>query len=124
MKTIEQLINSEKAKLLHQLFRNEIPDFITFTANTCATIKEEEQAQRANWDNGLMDFDFWLYLVNDAEKRIQQYGVKLYKSSQLFADQLFDGYGAMYMVHCLNLYTTIRQHPNRKFSLAVELLFL
>lgn len=109
---------------MHQLFPSEIPDLVKFVSGMCATIQEEEQAQRAKWDNGLFDFDFWLFLVSDAEKRIKQYGVKLHRSSGLFADQLFDGYGAIYMVHCLNLYTTIRQHPNRKFSLAVELLFL
>ncbi len=123
MKTLNSFTNVDKAKLLHELFPDEIPAFIEFTKGMCATIKEHEQAHRDKWENGLFGFDFWLSLINDAERKIKQYGTKLEKSSKLFSDQLFDGYLAIYSHHCLTVYTTVRQHPNRKFVVAVDLLF-
>jgi len=123
MKTIDRLTNVEKAKLLHQLFPAEIPAFLEFAEGMCSGIREDEQNQREKWDFGLFTFDFWLTLIGQAEKKIEQYGMKLHKSSGLFADQLFDGYLAMYMVHCLTVYTTARVHPNGRFTKAVDLLF-
>lgn len=123
MKSLTNLTNIEKAKLLHQLFQDEMPAFLEFVQNMCVTIKEQEQLHRERWGNGLLNFDFWLLLLDEAEKRIDQYRNRLSKSAQLFADQLFDGYLALYLVHCLMVYTTTRQHPNMKFTKAVDLLF-
>lgn len=124
MKPLESLNNAEKGKLLHSLFPAEIAGVLQFVSGTSQTIKEEQEKLRNNWgDSQLFTFDFWLTLVQQAEKIIKQYGSKLEKSSSLFADQLFDGYGAVYMVHCLILYTSVRQHTNPKFTLAIDLLF-
>lgn len=123
MKPLEQLINVEKAKLLHELFPQEIPALLEYTANICRTIQEEEQLLRNRWDNGLFTFDVWLSFVREVSDKIDRYGKRLHTQSGLFADQLFDGYLALYMVHCLNLYTSTRQHHNRKLVQAIELLF-
>jgi len=123
MKPLEQLINVEKANLLHQLFPSEIPALLQFVQGMCETITEHETQQRENWNNGLFSFKFWLSLVNETERLIKKHGNKLHHSSRLFSDQLFDGYLAAYMTHCLVIYTTQRVHPNAKFSKAVDLLF-
>jgi hypothetical protein len=123
MKAIGQMNNVEKGKLLHQLFPSEIPAFLQYVQRMCTTIKEEEQQQREQWNNGLFGFDFWLSLIGDAEQKINRYGSKLHHNSGLFADQLFDGYLAMYIVHCLMVYTTVRKHPNGKFTMTIDLLF-
>lgn len=123
MKAIDQLTNVEKGKLLHQLFPSEIPALLQYVQKMCSTIKENEQQQREKWEHGLFSFDFWLSLINDAEQKINRYGGKLYSNSGLFADQLFDGYLAMYVVHCLTVYTTVREHPDSKFTHAIALLF-
>jgi hypothetical protein len=123
MKPLEKFINIEKARLLHQLFPQEIPALLDFVLGMCQTIKENEAIHRTKWDNGLFSFNFWMSLLEDVEKRSLKYGTKLHGISRLFADQLFEGYLAMYMVHCLIVYTTTRQHPNRKFALAIDLLF-
>ncbi len=123
MKTLENLNNVEKGKLMHELFPKEIPALLEFVHGMCATIKENEPEQRRQWEHGLFGFDFWLSLVSDVEKKINQYGMKLHSSSKLFSDQLFDGYLAIYMVHCLMVYTTQRVHTNRKFTISIDLLF-
>lgn len=123
MKPLNELSNTERAMLLHQLFPEAIPAFLDFATGMSQTIREDEAGQRANWTMEIVSFDFWLTLADTAGKQINKYGRQLHNSSKVFAEQLFDGYLAMYMVHCLTVYTTVRQHPNRKFTLAVDLLF-
>ncbi len=123
MKPLENLINVEKAKLLHELFPKEIPALLAYTGSMCLTIQEEEQLLRSKWDNGLFTVDAWLSFVKEVGNKINRYGQRLHTQSRLFADQLFDGYLALYMVHCLTLYTTLRKHDNPKFTLAIDLLF-
>lgn len=123
MKSLEELINVEKGRLLHQLFPAEIPAFLQFVAAMSQTIEEEQERIKSQWDNGLFDFDFWLSLSREAAKKITRYSKRLHTNSRLFADQLFDGYAALYLSHCLIQYTQPRKHENEKFALAVQLLF-
>lgn len=123
MKPLENLINVEKAKLLHELFPQEIPALLEYVNGMCLTIQEDEQLTRSQWENGLLTVEAWLSFVEEVRYKIEKYGKRMHEQSRLFADQLFDGYVAIYMVHCMTLYTTIRQHPNHKFSLAIDLLF-
>ena len=123
MKPLDKCTNVEKAKLLHQLFPNEIPNLLQFVQGIAQSIKEDEESSRQAWKNGLFTFDFWLSLVVDVETRIEKYGDKLYNSSSLFADQLFDSFLSYFMTYSLILFTTIQQHPNKDFTKAVDLLF-
>nr|WP_288813122.1 hypothetical protein [uncultured Sphingobacterium sp.] len=123
MKPLENLTNTERARMLHQLFPHEIPALIEFTEGVCLAIIQEEKRHRANWDNGLFTFDYWLSLLVQVGQNIGVYGKAMGKRSALFAEHLFSGHLAMVMAHAMYLYTTTRQHPNRKFTLAIDLLF-
>ena len=123
MKPLEDLINVEKARLLHELFPQEMPALLEYTNNMCLTILEDEQAIRNQWENGLLTVEAWLSFVEEVRNKIGKYGKRLHTQSRLFADQLFDGYTALYMAHCMLSYTTIRKHSNYKFVLAIDLLF-
>jgi hypothetical protein len=123
MKPLDNLNNVERAKLLHELFPDEISAVLKYVKSLSITIEEEKEMLMSKWDNQLFSFAFWLSLAKDAEKKIDQYGEKLHKSSRLFADQLFDGYRALYLSHCLTQLISHQQHQNRKFTKAVELLF-
>lgn len=123
MKSLDRLNNLERAALLHQLFPEAIPDLVDFIQGMCISIKEDEEMNRKAWSNGLMTFDYWLALLNQVEAAIAQYGKKLHKSHRLFADQLFDGLLACYTAYCITVYVTTKQHPNPKFTMAVDLLF-
>ena len=123
MKPLDNLINVERAKLLHELFPQEIPALLEYTNNMCITIQEDEQLTRSQWENGLLTVEAWLSFVEEVRSKINRYGKRLHTQSRLFADQLFDGHTALYMVHCMTLYTTIRKHNNYKFALAIDLLF-
>lgn len=123
MKPLESLSNVEKGKLLHNLFPQEIPAYLEYAERLCDTIKEDEGNQRKSWDIGFISFDFWIHLITQTQRKIEQYGIRLHQNSKLFSDQLFDGQLAMFQVHALLLYTHTRQHPNPKFTAAIELFF-
>ena len=123
MKPLEQLINVEKARLLHELFSQEIPALLTYTYNMCLTLLEDEQSMRSHWKNAFLTVDAWLSFIRTAKEIIDKYEKRLQKQSDLFADRLFEGFIALYMVHCLTLYSTVQRHPNHEFVLAVDLLF-
>lgn len=123
MKSLDNLNNVERAKLFHELFPDEIPAILEYVKILSITIEEEKEILNSKWDNQLFSFAFWLSLANDTKKKIDQYGKKLHKSSRLFADQLFDGYAALYLAHCLIQLISQQEHQNKKFSKAVELLF-
>lgn len=123
MKPLNNLNTVERAKLLHELFPDEIPDILKYVKCLSITIEKEKEMLNSKWNNQLFSFAFWLSLAKDAEKKIDQYGEKLHKSSRLFADQLFDGYAALYLAHCLIQLITQQEYQNKKFAKAVQLLF-
>lgn len=123
MEPLHKSTNVTKAKLLHQLFPNEIPALLDFIADMCITIQEDEARSRKAFGEGLFTFDFWLYLLRQVEEVIKKKKALLQKSDKIFSEQLFDGYLACYTNHCIIVYTSTRQHSNVKFIQAVELLF-
>lgn len=123
MKPLENLTNIERAKMLHQLFPEEMPALIDYTEGVCIAILQETERHRANWNNPLITFDYWILLIKQVKQNIKEYGMGMCKQINLFTEALFSGHLAMVMVHSMYLYTTTRQHPNRKFSVAIDLLF-
>lgn len=123
MKPLEHLTNIDKARLLHELFPHEMPALLTFTYNMCLTLLEDKAAVGSQWTGGPLTGDAWLSFIREVKDLIDKYDKRLQTRSELFADHLFEGFIALYMVHCLTLYTTVQKHPNQKFVLAVNLLF-
>lgn len=123
MKPLEQLINVEKGKLLHELFPDEMPALLQHIKETCSLIDTDKDTIKARWENGLLTADFWFALSGNVNRIIGQYGAKLEKSSRLFADQLFDGYTAIYTVECIVRYASSKT-ANKKFMNAVAMLFM
>jgi hypothetical protein len=123
MKTLHNLTNADKAKLIHALFIHEIPDFLKYTQQLSAYLKDHPDEIRQVWKNQLFGVDFWFQLSEEAALKIKRYGSRLEKSSNVFADQLFDGYGALYLHHCLTTYTGQGKHSDPKFKTAVDLFF-
>ncbi len=122
MKPLENLSNVEKAKLLHELFPKEIPELLKFTNSLCATLLEDKEAP-SKWNNSISTYEMWQSCIKKVGDKISHYDKRLNNRSQLFADQLFDGYSACFTVHSLRLYVTARQHPNTQFVDAVKMLF-
>ncbi|MEO6850893.1 MAG: hypothetical protein ABI166_09680 [Mucilaginibacter sp.] len=123
MQPLHTFNNVQKAKLLHALFIHEMHGFLTYTQELSAFIKANPDEVRKVWKNQLFGIDFWFQLSEEADRNIKKYGKQLEKSSNLFADQLFDGYSALYLHHCLTTYTEQGKHSDPKFKIAVDLFF-
>lgn len=101
MKTLTELSNIEKARLLGQLFRRELPMIVESIEATCKQFLKEEAYVRAHWDNGFLQVDLWYTVVRELEVQIGKYRFDMGKSPNVFADQLFYGYRAMVSVQSL-----------------------
>jgi hypothetical protein len=123
MKTIDQLFNVEKAKVMFDLFKNEIPAFLEYTQAIAGEVEADKEELIANWTNPFLSYHQWLNLSERVNSTIKKYGKNLAKSGNLFADQLFDGYLAIFSNHCLEQYS-VNKAQSPKFKLAIDLFYL
>lgn len=123
MKPLQQLTNVERAKLLHELFPEEIPPFLHFLQQFAITFREEQEAVRQRHEGQLFDAAFWLAKATEAEQKIDSYAGSLQDRAKRFARVLFDGDIALFSIRGLIEYVTIKTHPNKKFVAIVHALF-
>src|SRR6185437_2581472 len=60
MKTIEQLTNVEKAKIIFDLFKSEIPAFLEYTQAIADKVTNTQEELIANWNNPFLSYHQWL----------------------------------------------------------------
>ncbi len=123
MKALTQLNNVERARLLFELFPREIPAFLQFQKAITDNLVRDPDQLKEKWTNEFFQLDFWMQQVSEIQRKLDRYTHQLAKRSTLFADQLFDGYLAMYSAHCLHQYITHQKPDDPRFIGAVEILF-
>lgn len=123
MQPLNMMNNVAKARLLHSLLRIEIPEFLGYLRELTETILNNQDRIRAEWGNGLMSAEMWFELAGRIQAIMDKYPKDLYKSPNVFADQLFDGHLAIFTRHALTTYVGQEKHTDPKFKPAVELLF-
>lgn len=123
MKPLNKLNNVEKAKLLFELFPEEMPQLIAFINDCTQSIINDPGKLKAKPIDQIDTTEFWQGLVDDAKRKLDLYGNKLAKRSRLFSDQLFDGNNSLYACYCLHEYLRSNSYTNRKFRYGVLLLF-
>jgi len=123
MGSLEQLNSVERAKLLHALFRNEMPAFLRFARNTAVIVREQQAMYPHDWQNEFFNSKFWLRFAGDTADKIYRYGAQFEANGSFFSEQLFTGNHAMFMAHCLDQYRQIHTPRNKKFAAAIELFF-
>ena len=124
MKALNQLNNTDKGKLLHELFPDEIPVLLDDIQAVCSHFKANREAYAKTWDFGLMGFDMWLQLAEQAEGLINRHRTHMVRSSKVFSEQLFHSYD--YTVLFVNdriVKYADKLSDNSKFKQAVNLLF-
>ncbi|MEO6523030.1 MAG: hypothetical protein ABIN91_15210 [Mucilaginibacter sp.] len=124
MKPLNNFNNTDKGRLLHELFPHEIPVLLDHIKEVCTDLKANREAYASTWDFGLMTFDTWLSLAENAEKLIIRHRANMIKSSKVFADQMFHSYD--YTVLFVNdriVKYAQGKSENSKFKQAVALLF-
>jgi hypothetical protein len=123
MNPLKMLNNVQKARLLHSLLINEIPEFLGYLKELTETVLNDKERIKAEWKDQMFGVDFWFELAEEVQKVLAKYPKDLYKSANVFADQLFDGYTAIFTAHALTRYVALGKHTDPKFKQAVELLF-
>ncbi len=124
MTALSNLNNIGKAKLLHGLFPDEIPQLLDHIKDVCTDLKANKEAYQSTWNFGLMTFDTWLSLAEQAEKLIKKHRPNMVKSSKVFSEQLFHSYDytVLFMNDRIVKYAESK-NENSKFKQAVALLY-
>ncbi len=120
MKALDNMTTVEKARLFAGLFPQHLEGILEAVGARCQCLADNETEIRAEWD-GFFTADFWFGLGRDIAKVLNKYGSKLAKKPSLFADQLFDGYLALFTVDCIVRHKKLS--TDAKFITAVELFF-
>ena len=123
MQPLKMLNNVQKARLLHSLLIQEIPGFLGYLHELTETVLNDKERIKAEWKDQMFGVDFWFELAGEVQRVMAKYPKDLYKIANVFADQLFDGYTAIFTVHALTLYVAHGKNAEPKFKPAVELLF-
>jgi len=123
MQPLMLMNNVAKARLLHSLLREEIPEFLGYLNELTETVLNDQEHIRKEWDNGFLNVEMWFELAERVQAIMAKYPKDLYRSPNVFADQLFDGYLAIFTRHALTSYVQLDKQTDPKFKPAVELLF-
>lgn len=121
MQPLKLLNNVQKARLLHALFIQEIPAFLDFLEAQCLVIDENREEIKREWKQKLLTADMWFELSEETARALKKFGKGLRDSSSVFSDQLFYGYGAIFLDHQLQQYVENNKHTDPKFKTAIDL---
>lgn len=122
MKPLERMNNVEKGKMLADLLPEELPNITLFISKEIERFLKNEDHNKSIWKGTLITANFWYSLVRNVEKTIKQCGSKLHKNHRWFADQLFNGYNALFTIHCLIEYASTAE-CNLKLRQGIHFLF-
>ena len=123
MKTLDILTNVDKARIMFDLFNDEIPAFLEYTQEMADKVANEEEELKTKWDNPFISYHQWRLLADEVKSLIKRYGKTVEKSGELFAEQLFGGYLAIFSNHCIEQFSKNKaQSP--KYKQAVALFYL
>ncbi|RYZ25536.1 MAG: hypothetical protein EOP49_44500 [Sphingobacteriales bacterium] len=122
MKSITQLDNTAKAKLLHELFPEEAGLFLTHLKQVCLDFEQHQQQYRESWDFGFFSFDEWVNLSRQTLVRIEKFEFKMTRSSKVFSDQLCFNLQALFVNDRIIKYAD-KISSNQKFKLMVQMLY-
>lgn len=122
MKPLNKMNNVEKGRLLADLFPEQLENICNALAQQAEYFLKNEEHLKKTWVQTLITEGFWFELVRNAEKRAEKYGTKLHKNHRWFADQLFDGYDAVFTIYCLVEYAS-KAECDYKLRYAIYMLF-
>jgi len=99
MKALDKMNNVEKGKLLADLFPDEVSGILEAIEKRHYQLVENKDSYAENWDK-VVTIDFWYGLAHEVFSKINRQRKELAKSRR-FADQLFDGYCALFTIECI-----------------------
>jgi hypothetical protein len=122
MKSLNDLSNLERGKLLAELFPEEIHNILKAVGETCEELEANTAAYRAQWKDPLLNFDFWMHLSKNSYFIITRYKHPKQMNIRVIIEQLFFGHNALFTINCVLKYAE-KGVENSKLKQAIELLF-
>ncbi|WP_316835041.1 hypothetical protein [Pedobacter nutrimenti] len=122
MKPLHELSNTEKGKLLADLFPDELEGMVEMISGFSHYTINHKQEITTNWSNGFITPDFWCGLAAEVVQLINRHRYSMIRSSKVFSDQLFYGNTAVFTIDCIRKCAQSEGAPE-KFKIAVDLLF-
>lgn len=122
MKALHLLNNTEKGKLLADLFPEHIPDFLEFISLFYDKLQQQEKEVKATWNNPLFTAHAWYNIAESCMTIVRRYKNPKLMTSRVFSDQLFYGYNALFIADCIIKFADLSEN-RLKFKIAVDLLF-
>lgn len=122
MKTLEEMTNVEKAKLLAVLFKQSLLELVQCLEAGCSTYLKNESETRPLWSHGIISTDFWYAQVRELQDHLMKYKSDMNKSVHVFAEQGFYGYRSLVSVQILLDYAAPNE-ASSKLAAAIQLLF-
>jgi len=122
MKTIEEMTNIDKAKLLASLFKQALPELVQCLESGCSTYLKNESETRPKWGHGIITADFWNAQVRELQDHLIRYQSDMKKSQHVFAEHGFYGYRSLVSVQILLDYAAANIATS-KLAAAIHLLF-
>jgi hypothetical protein len=122
MKSLKEMNNTEKARLLYDLFPEEMPALIENLIKVCADFLTYKEEYAKGWKDGFVPFDYWFALSQETAAILKKHGFTMRKSSRVFSDQLFYTYTIVFVNDRIVKYAQ-GVSMNEKFKKAVEMLY-
>lgn len=120
MKPLKDMNNTDKAKLIHAFFPDDINHMLTFFQDTASLILNSPSLMPEDW-NRKIDLSLWQHEAAALMEKINQSRTKMIADADFFATTLFKGYLDFFPLQCLKDYTLLS--PNQKLIETIELLF-
>jgi hypothetical protein len=123
MKALKEMTNVEKGYLLANLFPNETKGIMEAIEKIHYKLVEDKEHIVIEWQssNSFVSIDLWYSWAHDVYSRIARQRKQLEKPKR-FADQLFDGYNAVFTIDCIVKYAK-KERLNGQFYHMVMALF-
>ncbi|MCX2476048.1 hypothetical protein OQZ33_17070 [Pedobacter sp. MC2016-05] len=127
MKALKLLTGEDKAKLLHELFPEEMENLVIYINEFyinefCAHFSANTEAYRKDWKNGLISFNYWIALSKETAGIISMEKRNLIKSSKLFSEQLYFSCTSLFVTDCIVKFSD-QKSENDKSKLMVNAFF-
>lgn len=123
MKAFYKMNNNEKARLIADLFPDDLPAMVDTIKATCIHFKNNEEALRRDWAS-TFSVDFWFEIISDLSEIFSEANSELLKSHRIyFAGMLFDGYRTLVSVYALYKFSETNG-CSLSLKKAIQLLFV
>jgi hypothetical protein len=81
MQPLKMLNNVQKARLLHSLLIQEVPEFLGYLNELTETVLNDKERITAEWKDQMFGVDFWFGLAEEVQRVMAKYAKELHKSS-------------------------------------------